>query len=115
MHSPWKGASFFESVDVDVSSECSSCSVSIGKSRGAHSPGPRNPLSPLRVKVDVEDSDDEDEKREAEERLGAAAVTRSKQRSESGWKSPLRSPFKGGLFGRGNKNGDAGAAPFGSE
>lgn len=109
MNSPWKGASFFEGAGADVQTECIN-PMSRGKSRGAHSPGPRNPISPvgpLRVKVDFVSPDEEDEMREAEERREAAA---SKQQTEGGWKSPLLSPFKGRLFGRGGK-----AAPLGSE
>lgn len=107
MNSPWKGASFFEAAGADVQTECIN-PMSRGKSRGVHSPGPRNPISPvdnLSVKVDFVSPDEEDEMREAEERVAAR-----KQQAEGGWKSPLLSPFKGRLFGRGEK-----AAPLGSE
>ena len=109
MHSPWKGAGFFEGTDAVVTTECSSSSVSVAKSRGAHSPGPRSPLT---VEVKFESIEEEDERREAEERKAAQT---SNHHSENGWKrkSPLRSPFKGGFLSR-VKNSDV-AAPAESE
>eukprot|EP00903_Cladosiphon_okamuranus_P014316 g13295.t1 len=123
-HSPWQGASFFgnshnsngghdeeeevmeESVysGISGSSRCPAPSRS-AKSRGAHSPGPNGSRSPLRVKVDFFDEQHKAEEEEEAERLAAAAeaaLQGKPAKGGGGWKSPLRSPFKGLFFGGGS-------------
>ncbi|CAM9253715.1 unnamed protein product [Pylaiella littoralis] len=74
------------------------------KLRGPHSPGPScmPSRSPLRVKVDFFDEEQKAEEALAATAAAAAAATPSKQ-AKTGWKSPIRSPFKG-IFSGGGKN-----------
>lgn len=112
--SVYSGSSSTVSTSSNGSSSGGSKYVA-AKSRGAHSPGPNGPRSPLRVKVDFVD---QQEAEEEEERAAAAAAAASSKQAKGGWKSPLRSPFKGLFFGGGSspkKDAQAGGVTIGTE
>ena len=77
----------------------SKSSPSLARSRGVHSPGPR---SPLRVSVAFFDEEGLAKQEEEERAVAAAAAAAGTPKSKGkrgGWRSPLRSPFKGSYFG----------------
>lgn len=69
-------------------------SPSMGRSRGVHSPGPRSPL-----RVSVAFFDEEGLAKQEEEERAVAAAAAAGTPKKKGWRSPLRSPFKGSYFG----------------